>query len=127
MADHITPHPAYDTVDRDDFNQMMEVERYGRRSSDFDSIISATVDHFWDPIDPVYIDFDQTFDTKNEMILPRDFVAELNCGQLDVILRSRFLVDTILLAKVQGLPFMVSEVRVAIEKAAGTVGEGGES
>ncbi|MHC4820722.1 MAG: 2-oxoacid:acceptor oxidoreductase subunit alpha [Planctomycetota bacterium] len=54
-------------------------------------------------------------------------VAELNRGQLDVLLRSRFLIDTILLTKMQGLPFMVSEVRVAIEKALGVNHEGGES
>jgi 2-oxoglutarate ferredoxin oxidoreductase subunit alpha len=37
-------------------------------------------------------------------------VAELNRGQLDLLLRSRFLVDTRKLTKVQGQPFAVSEV-----------------
>jgi 2-oxoglutarate ferredoxin oxidoreductase subunit alpha len=37
-------------------------------------------------------------------------VAELNRGQLDMLLRSRFLVDTRGFTKVQGQPFTVSEV-----------------
>jgi 2-oxoglutarate ferredoxin oxidoreductase subunit alpha len=42
-------------------------------------------------------------------------VAELNRGQLDLLLRARFLVDTTRLCKVQGLPFAVQEVVDAIE------------
>ncbi len=41
----------------DDFPAMMEVDRYGKRSTAFDKIISATHDHFWDPLDKKYIDF----------------------------------------------------------------------
>ena len=44
-------------------------------------------------------------------------VAELNLGQLDMLLRSRFAIDTIRLNKVQGQPFTVSEVFAAIENA----------
>ena len=44
-------------------------------------------------------------------------VAELNMGQLDMLLRARFLVDTIKLNKIQGQPFGVSEVLAAIENA----------
>ncbi len=51
MADHITRDSIYDTVDRDDFAAMIEVDRYGDRSDAFDGIIAATVDHFWDPND----------------------------------------------------------------------------
>jgi hypothetical protein len=76
---HITHDPVYDTVDRDDFPAMIEVARYGERSGAFDSIISATRDHFWDPSDPVYVDFDaEPFDMKEQTIMPRDFTAELN-------------------------------------------------
>ena len=57
MADHITHDPIYDTVDRDDFDAMIEVERYAARSGAFDEIISSTEDHFWDPGDPAYVDF----------------------------------------------------------------------
>ncbi len=83
MANHITRDPIYDTVDRDDFDAMVEVERYGRRGDAFDEIISATVDHFWDPNDPVYIDFQQPFDMTEELIMPRDFSVELNSAIVD--------------------------------------------
>ena len=44
-------------------------------------------------------------------------VAELNLGQLDMLLRARFLVDTVKLNKVQGQPFGIKEVLTAIESA----------
>ena len=59
MTRHITHDPLYDTVDRDDFFAMIEVDRYADRRDVFDGIISATEDHFWDPTDPAYVDFDQ--------------------------------------------------------------------
>ena len=63
---------------------MIQTERYGDRSDAFDGIIAATVDHFWDPLDPTYIDFDsQPFDLKEQLILPRNFHVELNCGVAD--------------------------------------------
>jgi hypothetical protein len=84
MADHITYDPAYNTVDRDDFPSMIEVDRYGARCDAFDEIISLTRDHHWDPQDPSYIDFDaQPFDVERELIMPRDFVIELNCAVAD--------------------------------------------
>jgi 2-oxoglutarate ferredoxin oxidoreductase subunit alpha len=42
-------------------------------------------------------------------------VAELNRGQLNLLLRGKYLVDTTLLRKVQGLPFTVQEVLEAAE------------
>ena len=83
MADHITHDEIYDAVDRDDFDAMIEVDRYARRTGAFDEIIAATEDHFWDPLDPAYVDFSQPFDTKNETIMPRDFTIELNCAVKD--------------------------------------------
>jgi hypothetical protein len=83
MADHITHDPIYDTVDRDDFLAMIEVERYAERSDAFDQIVSSTVDHFWDPLDPRYIDFDQVFDLDEDTILPREMVVELHCAVAD--------------------------------------------
>ena len=59
---NITKDPAYDAADPEDFPSMMEVDRYNRRSTAFDKIISATHDHFWDPLDPKYIDFTAPFD-----------------------------------------------------------------
>ena len=52
-----TVDPAYDAVRPDDFPAMMEADRYGQRSTAFDKIISATHDHFWDPLDSKYVDF----------------------------------------------------------------------
>jgi hypothetical protein len=83
MAEHITHDAIYDTVDRDDFDAMVEVDRYARRTGAFDEIIAATEDHFWDPLDPAYVDFSQPFDTKNEAFMPRDFTIELNCAVAD--------------------------------------------
>jgi hypothetical protein len=83
LADHITHDEIYDAVDRDDFDAMIEVDRYARRTGAFDEIISATEDHFWDPLDPAYVDFSQPFDMKNDTIMPRDFTIELNCAVAD--------------------------------------------
>jgi hypothetical protein len=83
MPDHITHDPIYNTVERDDFPAMIEIERYGTRTDAFDSIISATVDHFWDPTDPAYVDFEDEFDLDEETIMPREFSPELNCAVAD--------------------------------------------
>ena len=84
MADHITYDPAYNTVDRDNFMSMIEVDRYGDRCTAFDEIISLTRDHHWDPTDPAYIDFDaDPLDVEKELIMPRDFVIELQCAVKD--------------------------------------------
>src|SRR5689334_18414911 len=77
MAQQITYDKAYDTVGPEDFAAMLEVPRYGRRTDAFDSIISATHDHFWDPLDKSYIDFDQPFDMTVTPVMPLDTVLEL--------------------------------------------------
>ena len=69
----ITKDNAYDAVAPDDFPAMLQIERYGKRSTAFDKIISATHDHFWDPLDKKYIDFTGPFDTKTQQILPNEF------------------------------------------------------
>jgi len=69
----ITKDNAYDAVAPDDFPAMLEVERYGRRSTAFDKIISATHEHFWDPLDKKYIDFSEPFDPEANQILPDEF------------------------------------------------------
>jgi len=76
-ARQITKDNAYEAVSPDDFEAMMNVERYNRRSGAFDKIISATHDHFWDPVDPRYIDFTEPFDQENEMMISPDLVPEL--------------------------------------------------
>ena len=77
LVSQITKDPAYNTVRPNDFASMIEVERYGQRSSAFDKIITATHDHFWDPLDPAYIDFNQPFDMENQPLLPFDLMVEL--------------------------------------------------
>jgi hypothetical protein len=71
----ITKDNAYDAAAPDDFPAMLDVERYGKRSTAFDKIISATHDHFWDPLDKKYIDFAAPFDMTQETILPEEFFA----------------------------------------------------
>ena len=72
-AMQITKDNAYDALDPKDFPAMMDVDRYNARSTAFDKIISATHDHFWDPLDKKYIDFSEPFDLENEQILPDEF------------------------------------------------------
>ncbi|MFN9780302.1 MAG: ferritin-like domain-containing protein, partial [Alphaproteobacteria bacterium] len=67
---NITKDAAYDAVAPDDFASMMQADRYNARSTAVDKIISATHDHFWDPLDPKYIDFSTPFDLENEYIMP---------------------------------------------------------
>ncbi len=78
MADgNITKDVMYDAVAPDDFESMLELDRYNARSTAFDKIISATHDHFWDPLDPKYIDFSEPWDMENEPLLPDDQVMAL--------------------------------------------------
>ena len=84
MANHITHDPIYNTVDRDDFLSLIEVERYADRADAFDSIIAATVDHFWDPGDSRYIDYEAgDFDMANQTVLPPEMVVELQSAVAD--------------------------------------------
>jgi len=80
---NITKDPAYDAADPDDFPVMMEVDRYGKRSTAFDKIISATHDHFWDPLDAKYIDFTAPFDLENEYLMPPNMNMELQTAVAD--------------------------------------------
>ncbi len=47
----------------------------------------------------------------------RVLVAELNLGQLDMVLRAKYLRNTILYSKVQGQPFRSTEILDAIDRA----------
>jgi hypothetical protein len=75
--DNITKDAAYNAVDPHDFPAMLDVNRYGERSTAFDKIISATHDHFWDPLDKKYIDFTQPFDTEKEYLVNPSANADL--------------------------------------------------
>src|SRR6204780_3253050 len=83
MDINLTRDPAYDAADPNDFPAMLEVERYGKRSTAFDKIISATHDHFWDPLDTKYIDFSVPFDLENEYIVPPRMNLELQSAIAD--------------------------------------------
>src|SRR5580693_5825901 len=73
MADgNITKDAMYGAVAPDDFESMIELDRYHSRSTAFDKIISATHDHFWDPLDKRYIDFDEPFDMENIAMVPEE-------------------------------------------------------
>ncbi len=76
MSEQLTYDPAYDVVDPKDFRRMFEVERYNRRSDAFDTIISATHEHFWDPTDRRYLDFSEPFDLTRDSIMPMQRLAE---------------------------------------------------
>jgi hypothetical protein len=83
---NITKDLIYDAVAPDDFESMLELDRYNARSTAFDKIISATHDHFWDPLDKKYIDFDEPFDMENTMILPESMVGALKLDYVNGIL-----------------------------------------
>ena len=81
---HITYDKIYNTVDRDDFDALIDVDRYADRTAAFDEIISATNDHFWDPTDPRYVDFEAApFDLREQTIMPREFCIELKTAVAD--------------------------------------------
>ena len=80
---NITVDTAYEAVDPKDFPAMMDVERYGNRSTAFDKIISATHDHFWDPLDTKYIDFSLPFDMENEYLIEPSQNMELKTAVAD--------------------------------------------
>jgi hypothetical protein len=78
MADgNITKDAMYDAVAPDDFESMLELDRYGARTPAFDKIIAATHDHFWDPLDKRYIDFSAPFDMENEALMPDELFPAL--------------------------------------------------
>jgi hypothetical protein len=74
---NITKDELYDAVAPHDFAAMLDIERHMTRSTAFDKIISATHDHFWDPLDVKYIDFTEPFDLENEQIMPDYLVPAL--------------------------------------------------
>src|SRR6204780_2861211 len=69
---NITKDAMYGAVPPDDFESMLQLDRYGQRSDAFDKIIAATHDHFWDPLDKRYIDFDEPFDLENVAMVPEE-------------------------------------------------------
>ena len=74
---NITKDMIYDAVAPDDFEAMLDLDRYNNRSTAFDKIISATHDHFWDPLDPKYIDFTAPWDMENDPLMGEELSAAL--------------------------------------------------
>ena len=74
---NITKDLIYDAVAPDDFESMLELDRYNARSTAFDKIISATHDHFWDPLDPKYIDFSAPWDMNTQPLVGEDLNVAL--------------------------------------------------
>ena len=81
---NITKDLIYDAVAPDDFESMLDLDRYNGRSTAFDKIISATHDHFWDPLDKKYIDFDEPWDMDNQPLVPEE---------LNVALQTKYVSD----------------------------------
>jgi hypothetical protein len=74
----ITKDEVYDAVAPTDFGAMLDIERHLNRSSAFDKIISATHDHFWDPLDTKYIDFDsEPWDLDTQDLQPDEMVPAM--------------------------------------------------
>lgn len=74
----ITKDEVYDAVAPTDFAALLDIDRHMNRSSAFDKIISATHDHFWDPLDKKYIDFDaEPWDLDTQDMMPDDMVPAL--------------------------------------------------
>ena len=102
MADgNITKDSMYDAVAPDDFESMLNLDRYHARTDAFDKIISATHDHFWDPLDKKYIDFDQPWDMMNEPLVPEDLNIAIQTDYVsnhlkDPSLRAQFINKSLL-------------------------------
>ncbi|MES1203147.1 MAG: ferritin-like domain-containing protein, partial [Pseudomonadota bacterium] len=69
-AQQITKDSVYDAVAPTDFAAMLDIDRHLTRSSAFDRIITAAHDHFWDPLDPRYIDYSVPWDMDNDPLQP---------------------------------------------------------
>jgi hypothetical protein len=74
----ITKDEIYDAVPPTDFAAMLAIDRHLSRSSAFDKIISATHDHFWDPLDKKYIDFADDFSADTTDFIPDDQAPALS-------------------------------------------------
>ena len=79
---HTSIRNPYNTVARDDFPSMVDVERYGQRSHHFDDIIARTNEHFWNPDDPAYLDYQESM-PSDVAIVPFEMVPELQSAVAD--------------------------------------------
>jgi hypothetical protein len=86
---NITKESMYGAVAPDDFESMLQLDRYDARCDAFDKIIAATHDHFWDPLDKRYIDFDTPFDMENEPMMPQEMSPMLALPSVAEALKDR--------------------------------------
>jgi hypothetical protein len=66
---------TFQTTSPVDLSTMLETNRYRNRSRRFDPIVARSDEHFWNPADPDYINFDEKALTSVPL-LPFDFVIE---------------------------------------------------
>lgn len=75
---------AYRTcADRHDFGAMIVPTRYADRSSEFETIIGRTAEHFWNPEDPDYINFEMPFDQSERAVFSESMMGEMNSAVRD--------------------------------------------
>jgi hypothetical protein len=79
-----TINPAFNAVARDDFGAMIELDRYFDRSNDFETIIARTNEHFWNPEDPDYIDYQSAAPT-DEPLIPYSMIPERHSAIWDTL------------------------------------------
>lgn len=79
-----TINPAFNAVARDDFGAMIELDRYLDRSDHFETIIARTNEHFWDPEDPDYIDYQQPA-PADEPLIPFSMIPERHSAIWDTL------------------------------------------
>ncbi|MFQ5352584.1 MAG: ferritin-like domain-containing protein [Candidatus Binatia bacterium] len=87
-----TINPAFNAVARDDFSAMIESQRYLSRSQEFETIIARTNEHFWDPQDADYIDY-QCAAPCEQPLIPFEQIPERHSAiwdKLDEAGRLRF-------------------------------------
>ncbi len=79
-----TINPAFNAVARDEFASMIEVERYLDRSDSFETLIARTNEHFWNPEDPDYIDYESA-PPVDEPLIPFTMVPERHSAVWDTL------------------------------------------
>ena len=69
------------------------------------AVSSSTLRH----LNPLPADLGDLLAGFDKVLIP-----ELNNGQLDILIRANYLIDTLAMAKVKGQPFKISEIRARI-------------
>ena len=70
---------------RGSFQDRLEPDYFADRSNILANFVSRTHDHFWDPNDPAYIDFNVPFDMQSQSVMPFDTVPELRSSIADLL------------------------------------------